>query len=119
MRRSLLVTMLAMLMVIAGGTASALAEGCANTCSVGAVGTGGENSDGNANGGRLKGLSTGFPGATFTNQGNDIAGHISVTGTFDGMGSGAFTPQDVLVGHYEGVTAGFFGVDDPCSGICG
>jgi hypothetical protein len=97
----------------------ASAQGCATTCAVGAVGTGGENSDGNAGGFRLEGPSTGFPGSTFTNQGNEIAGHISLQGTSEGTASGAFTPQGVLVGHYEGAPAGFFGVDDPCSGICG
>ena len=99
---------------------SASAEGCATTCAVGAVGTGGENSDGKARGGRREGLSIGFPGSTFTNQGNDIAGHIAVEGpTFNGSASGADTPQGYVVGHYEGVSAGFFGVPDPCSGQCG
>ena len=98
---------------------TASAEGCASTCSVGGAGTGGQNSDGQAQGFRLKGPSTGFPGSTFTNSGNQIAGHITVEGTANGTGSGAFTPQGVLVGHYDGVVAGFFGVDDPCSGVCG
>ena len=98
---------------------TASAEGCATTCSVGLVGTGGENSDGQAQGFRLKGPSTGFPGSTFTNQGGPLSGHISVQGAASGSGSGAFTPQGVLVGHYDGVTAGFFGTTDPCSGICG
>ena len=99
---------------------TASAEGCATTCAVGAVGTGGQNSDGKAQGGRREGLSGGFPGSTFTNQGNNIAGHIAVEGpTFNGSASGADTPQGYVVGHYEGVSAGFFGVPDPCSGICG
>ena len=99
---------------------TASAEGCASTCSVGGAGTGGQNSDGQAQGFRLAGPSTGFPGSTFTNQGNDIAGHIAVSGpTFNGSASGADTPQGHVVGHYEGVSAGFFGVPDPCSGICG
>ena len=38
---------------------TASAEGCASTCSVGGAGAGGENSDGQAQGFRLKGLSTG------------------------------------------------------------
>ena len=98
----------------------ASAEGCASTCSVGGAGTGGENSDGQAQGFRLEGPSTGFPGSTFTNQGNErLGGHISVQGAADGSASGAFTPQGVLVGHFDGVSAGFFGTDDPCSGICG
>ena len=99
---------------------SASAQGCASTCSVGAAGTGGQNSDGQAGGFRLEGPSTGFPGSTFTNQGNEIGGHIAVEGpTFNGSASGAFTPQGVLVGHFEGVSADFFGIPDPCSGVCG
>ena len=97
----------------------ASAEGCASTCSVGGAGTGGQNSDGQAQGFRLKGPSTGFPGSTFTNQGNEMGGHISVQGASDGSASGAFTPQGVLVGHFDGVSADFFGTDDPCSGVCG
>jgi len=99
---------------------TASAEGCASTCSVGGVGTGGQNSDGQAQGFRLEGPSTGFPGSTFTNQGNErLGGHISVQGASDGSASGAFTPQGVLVGHFDGVSADFFGTDDPCSGVCG
>ena len=110
----------AVMVLVTAGTAWAdPAEGCASTCSVGAVGTGGENSDGNASGGRLKGPSTGFPGSTFTNQGHvEIGGHISVTGTSAGMASGAFTPQGAVVGHYTGVSAIFFGMDGPCNGVC-
>ena len=98
---------------------TASAEGCASNCSVGGAGTGGQNSDGQAQGFRLEGPSTGFPGSTFTNQGNEMGGHISVQGASTGSASGAFTPQGVLVGHFDGVSAGFFGTDDPCSGICG
>ena len=108
---------------VAGSLALAVplasADGCASTCSVGGAGTGGQNSDGQAQGFRLAGPSTGFPGSTFTNQGGPLSGHISVQGAASGSGSGAFTPQGVLVGHYDGVTAGFFGTTDPCSGICG
>lgn len=98
---------------------TASAEGCASTCSVGGAGTGGQASDGKAGGFHVKEPSTGFPGSTFTNQGNEMAGHISVKGTANGSASGAFTPQGVVVGHYDGVVADFFGTDDPCSGICG
>ena len=56
----------------------ASAEGCATTCAVGGAGTGGQNSDGKAGGFRLEGPSTGFPGSTFTNQGNEMAGRRSV-----------------------------------------
>lgn len=97
---------------------TASAEGCATTCSVGLVGTGGENSDGQAQGFRLKGLSTGFPGSTFTNQGNEIAGHIAVTGPFEGSASGRVMPDGTLVGHFDGVSAIFFGLDGDCSGVC-
>jgi hypothetical protein len=97
----------------------ASAEGCATTCAVGLVGTGGQSSDGKAQGFRLEGPSTGFPGSTFTNQGSEIGGHISVQGASEGSASGAFTPQGAIVGHFEGVSADFFGVPDPCSGVCG
>ena len=97
---------------------TASAEGCATTCSVGLVGTGGENSDGQAQGFRLKGLSGGFPGSTFTNQGNEMAGHIAVTGPFEGSASGRVTPDGTLVGHFDGVSAIFFGLDGDCSGVC-
>jgi hypothetical protein len=98
---------------------TASAGGCASTCSVGGAGTGGEQSDGKAQGFRLAGPATGFPGSTFTNQGNEMAGHISVEGTANGSASGAFTPKGVVVGHYDGVVAGLFGIDRTCSGVCG
>ena len=99
---------------------TASAEGCASTCSVGGAGTGGQASDGKAGGFRLAGPSTGFPGSTFTNQGNErYGGHISVQGAADGSASGAFTPQGDVVGHYDGVVAARFGIDGTCSGICG
>jgi hypothetical protein len=97
----------------------ASAEGCASSCSVGGAGTGGENSDGQAGGFRIKAPAPSFPGSTYTNSGNEMAGNISIAGTADGSGSGAFTPQGVVVGHYDGVVAGFFGIDGTCSGICG
>ena len=119
MRRLLIVAVLAGLMVVATAGAAFADEGCGTTCSVGAFGTGGESSDGNAQGFRLKGLSTGFPGSTFTNQGTEMAGHIAVTGPiYEGSGSGAFTPQGEMVGHWDGVTAIFFGLDGDCNGIC-
>jgi hypothetical protein len=110
----------AMAVVFGIGPASqvALADGCATICSVGAAGTGGESSDGNAEGFRLEGP-TSFPGTTFTNQGNQIGGKISVTGALEGMAGGALTPQDVLVGHFTGFSAIFFGMDGDCNGVCG
>ena len=98
---------------------AASAEGCASTCSVGAAGTGGQSSDGQAQGFRLAGPSTGLPGSTFTNQGGPLTGHIAVEGTSDGSASGGITPQGVLVGHYDGVVAERFGIDGTCSGVCG
>jgi hypothetical protein len=44
---------------------------------------------------------------------------ISVEGTANGSASGAFTPQGVVVGHYDGVVAIRFGMDGDCSGVCG
>ena len=96
----------------------ASAEGCATTCAAGGAGTGGQNSDGKAGGFRLEGPSTGFPGATFTNQGNEMAGHIAVTGPFEGSASGRGMPDGTLVGHFDGVSAIFFGLDGDCSGRC-
>ncbi len=101
------------------GTPSASAEGCASTCSVGGAGTGGESSDGNAEGFRIQRPSTKFPGSTYSNVGNQIAGNTSVEGTANGMGAGAFTPQGVLVGHFDGVVAVDFGIDGTCNGVCG
>jgi hypothetical protein len=98
---------------------TASAEGCADTCAVGAAGNGGQSSDGQAQGFRLKGPSGGFPGSTFTNQGNDFAGHIAVTGPFEGSASGRGMPDGTLVGHFDGVTAIFLGLDGDCSGRCG
>ena len=120
-RRLLATATFAAVAIGLSAVSAASAAGCASgtTCAVGGAGTGGQASDGNAQGFRLAGPSTGFPGSTFTNQGNQMAGNITLTGTASGSGSGAFTPQGVLVGHYDGVTAGFFGTTDPCSGICG
>jgi len=101
------------------GTSSASAEGCASTCSVGGAGTGGQNSEGKANGFHFQQPASRFPGSTLSNSGNQMAGHISIEGTADGMGAGALTPQGVVVGHYEGVVAGFFGIDGTCNGVCG
>ncbi|HEU5112275.1 MAG TPA: hypothetical protein VFU96_03090, partial [Acidimicrobiia bacterium] len=103
---------------LGAGTPSASAEGCASTCSVGAVGTGGESSDGNAEGFHVQQPSTGFPGSNFSNSGNQIAGNISVTGASQGSASGALTPQGAVVGHFTGVSAIFFGMDGDCNGVC-
>ena len=76
-------------------------------------------SEGRAAGFHVQQPSTGFPGATYSNSGNEIAGNISLEGTAVGMGAGAITPQGAVVGHYEGVVAVFFGFDGTCNGICG
>ena len=92
---------------------------CSETCAAGAAGTGGSASDGAAQGFRVAGPSR-IQGATFTNSGNDIAGHITISGTENGAGSGAFTPQEQMVGHYEGFTAQLLlGSPETCNGICG
>lgn len=102
--------------IVTSGTASA---DCSETCAAGAAGTGGSASGGAAQGFRLEGPSR-IPGASFTNSGNDIAGHITISGTVNGAGSGAITPQGQLVGHYEGFTAQLFlGSPETCNGICG
>ena len=111
--------MVALLALAVTAVPPASAEGCASICSVGGAGTGGENSDGQADGFRVERPSTKFPGSTYTNSGNQIAGHITVEGTADGMASGAFTPQDVAVGHYDGVVAEVLGIDGTCNGVCG
>ena len=109
----------AFVLALALAVPPASAEGCATTCAAGGAGTGGQSSDGKAGGFRLEGPSTGFPGSTFTNQGNENAGHISLQGAAEGMASGGFTPQGVVVGHYTGDVAAFFGIDGTCSGVCG
>ena len=100
------------------GTGSASAD-CSADCSVGGTGTGGQNSNGAAQGFHYQQPVPSVEGATVSNSGNQIGGNITVTGTVSGMAGGAYTPQGVVVGHYTGFVAGFFGVPDPCSGICG
>ena len=100
------------------GTGSASAD-CSSTCSVGGSGTGGESSDGAAQGFHYQKPVPGVAGATVSNSGNQIGGNITVSGTESGMAGGAYTPQEVAVGHYTGFVADIFGVPDPCSGVCG
>ena len=100
-------------------TSAPASADCSETCAAGAAGTGGSASGGAAQGFRVEGPSR-IPGATFTNSGNDIAGHVTISGTVNGAGAGAFTPQEQLVGHYEGFTAELFlGSPETCNGICG
>ena len=74
-------------------------------------------SDGQAQGFRLKGPST-VPSSTFTNQGGELSGLISVQGTAEGSASGGITPQDVLSTRHRR-RCRRFGIDGTCSGICG
>ena len=106
-------------MTLAAGTASASAEGCSSTCFVGGAGNGGESSGGAAQGLHYVKPLASIPGATVSNSGSQNSGHISVSGTASGMAAGAFTPQGVVVGHYDGVVAELFGMAGPCSGVCG
>jgi hypothetical protein len=109
----------AVVAVIGTAAPSASAEGCASTCSVGGSGTGGQSSDGKAEGFRYLKPATGFPGSTVSNSGNQIAGNISLSGTADGLGAGAYTPQEVIVGHYDGAVSDLFGIGGTCNGVCG
>jgi hypothetical protein len=102
--------------LIGTGTASA---DCSSTCSVGGFGTGGQSSNGAAQGFHYQQPVPSVAGATVSNSGNQTGGNITVTGTVSGMAGGAFTPQGVVVGHYTGFVANSFGVPDPCSGVCG
>jgi len=104
--------------VIALSASPASAGGCASTCSVGGAGTGGEASGGQAGGFHLQRPFTSIPGSTLSNSGNENAGNITITGTASGMAAGAFTPQGVVVGHYDGVVGDLLGVGT-CSGVCG
>ena len=104
---------------LVGGTVSASAENCSSTCSVGGFGTGGQSSGGAAQGFHYQLPVPGVAGATVDNSGNQTGGNITVTGTVSGLAGGAYTPQGVIVGHYTGYVAQYFGVPDPCNGICG
>jgi hypothetical protein len=103
----------AMAAVLVFGPAShiARADGCATNCAVGDLGTGGVSSDGAARGFRYEGPGNN-PDYHIVNTGNDIAGHISFSGPTDGSGSGAYTPQGVVVGHYDGAIGPY------CNGVC-
>jgi hypothetical protein len=100
------------------GTGSASAD-CSSLCSVGGSGTGGQSSNGAAQGVHYQQPVPGVAGATVANSGSQIGGNITVTGTESGMAGGAYTPRGVVVGHYTGFVADYFGVPDPCSGVCG
>ena len=86
--------------------------GCSAVCKVGASGTGGEKSGGNAQGFLRKGPGESVPGTTIQNSGTNFSGHLVVSGTENGTFSGADAPGVGIVGH----TTGDFG---ECSGRCG
>ena len=73
---------------------TAMSQCGTEACSVGAAGTGGESSDGKAQGFHYEFPSTRFPGATITNSGNNDAGRFSIgtgaTGSTLGTLSGTF-----------------------------
>ena len=77
------------------------------SCAVGAIGTGGDKSEGKAQGSYQVFQSTTFPGRTITNAGNEGAGHLSISG--GGHPSGDLTgtfrpnPQPTARGHGTGI----------------
>jgi len=77
-------------------------------CAVGRIGTGGQNSDGKAQGFRFQGQEG---GAAITNAGNPDAGRLTINSDDDGSLSGTFRS-----GIVRGKTTGFFG---DCTGLCG
>jgi hypothetical protein len=105
-------------MVLGTGPASAA---CDSTCFVGGAGVGGVNSEGNASGFHYQTPAPSvYPDTTVTNSGSENAGHIRLSGDTTGSANGAFTPQQVIVGHYDGVIAyNWFGVTGTCNGVCG
>jgi hypothetical protein len=81
--------------------------GVGNACAVGAAGTGGEKSEGKAQGFREVIESVNFPGRIITNSGNADAGHLNISG--GGFPSGDLTgtfrqnPQPSARGHGTGI----------------
>jgi hypothetical protein len=104
--------------VLSSGPASAA---CSSTCYVGGSGIGGVSSDGSASGFHYQepAPST-LPDTTVTNSGSANSGHIGISGANTGSANGAFTPQEVIVGHYTGLIAeNWFGSTETCNGVCG
>src|SRR5690242_17540293 len=85
------------------GAAPAMAD-CSSSCAAGSAGVGGVSSGGAAQGFRTVGPSPNpaYPNTTVVNEGGPNSGHLSVSGDVSGSGSGAYTPQGVVVGHYDG-----------------
>jgi hypothetical protein len=106
--------------MLGAGAQSASAEHSTSPSSgAGAAGTGGESSGGKAQGFRLEKPSTTLPDTTYTNSGSQIGGLITLTGASEGMGAGAYTPQEVIVGHFTGAVSDVFGIGGTCNGVCG
>lgn len=77
-------------------------------CSVGAAGTGGEQSEGKAQGFHTEGPSTVNPRVSVTNVGNNDAGRIEVSGDRNGTLAGTFR-GDSARGHGTGAFGGSSG----------
>lgn len=86
--------------------------GCATACTVGTYGTGGEASEGKAQGGLFVGHPERFPENTISNAGNADAGRIDATTADGSEGTLTGTFRD---GTLRGRETGLFG---DCSGIC-
>lgn len=93
-------------------TAPAMSQCGDNNCSVGAAGTGGERSDGKAQGFHYEFPSTRFPGATITNSGNDEAGRFSITDVGSLSGTFREKPEASSRGHGTGVFGDWSGQCD-------
>jgi hypothetical protein len=102
MRRILALMNVAAMMVVAAFGSPALANCGDGACSVGALGTGGEKSEGKAQGFLFEGPGS-SPGVTVTNAGNADAGRLTVDrpGDDDGTTSGTFR-GDSARGHGSG-----------------
>jgi hypothetical protein len=102
--RRLLLLLVAALMVLtmAVVTAGPAVANCGDgDCSVGAAGTGGDKSEGKAQGFRSEGPGP-VEGVSVTNSGNSDAGQFKVTGTRNGSLTGTFR-DGTARGHGTGV----------------
>lgn len=77
-----------------------------SACSVGAAGTGGQNSDGNAQGFRQEIL---LPGGTLSNSGNSDAGRLRETGSTGTVGTLSGTFRENPQPSVRGAGTGIFG----------
>ena len=91
----------------------ALSQCGGDSCSVGALGTGGVSSGGKAQGFFSKTPSTRFPGATLTNAGNNDAGRLNITSSVGSL-SGTFreNPSPTARGRGTGVFGDWSGQCD-------